>query len=325
MRTRKVPPALVPASPEQMARAAWLYYAESMTQAQISRLMRISRAKVIGLLAAARDSGLVRIRIDTKSSTQLALERRLVERFSLHEAVVVPAPAHQEDVARVVGHAVGIYLGDHLRDGMSIGVGWGMTLHLSLRAIGDQPLARLSVISLLGGITHSRTLTPATVARRLADAFAADCYQLTAPLVVANPRVARSLWAEPGLDELRDRAQHADLVVASVGDVSAKATLFREGLLTGADLKSLRQAGAVGDLLCHFLDADGHGVDHPLNARMITVGLDDVRRVPRIIVASGGRRKVAALRAAMKAVPVRVLITDETAAVGLLESQPSGR
>lgn len=325
MRTRKVPEAIVPASPEQMVRAAWLYYAESLTQAQISRLMRISRAKVIGLLAAARDSGLVRTRIDAKSSTQLALERRLVERFSLHEALVVPAPASQEAVARVVGHAAGTYLSDQLRDGMSIGVGWGRTLQMSLKAIGDQPLERLAVISLLGGITHSRTVTPATVARRLADAFAADCYQLTAPLVVANPRVARALWAEPGLHELRDRARQADLVLVSVGEVSANATLFRERLLKSTDLTSLRQAGAVGDLLCHFLDAQGHVVDHPLNARMIAVGLDDVRRVRRIVVASGGRRKVPALRAALKAVPVRVLITDESAALGLLEGDTQRR
>lgn len=319
MRTRKAAAAIVAAPPEQIVRAAWLYYAESLTQVQISRLMRISRARVIALLAAARDCGLVRVRIDAKSSAQLTLERRLVERFSLPEAVVVPAPASEADVARVVGHAAGTYLVDQLRDGMSIGVGWGETLHMSLKAIGDQPFKRVSVISLLGGITHSRTVTPATVARRLADAFAADCYQLTAPLVVANPDVARALWAEPGLHALRDRARQADLVLASVGDVSARATLFREGLLPRAELAGLRRAGAVGDLLCHFLAADGRVIDHPLDSRMIAVGLDDVRRVPKIVIASGGRRKVAALRAAMRAVPVRVLITDEAAALGLLD------
>lgn len=321
MRTRTAP-AAIPA--EQMVRAAWLYYAENLTQAQIARLMRISRGKVIALLAAARDSGLVRVRIDAKSSAQLALERRLVERYSLQEAVVVPAPARAADVARVVGHAAGTYLVDQLRDGMSIGVGWGETLHMSLKAIGEKPFARLSVISLLGGITHSRTVTPATVARRLADAFAADCYQLTAPLVVANPVVARALWAEPGLRELRDRVRHADLVLASVGDLSANATLFREGLLSGAERASLRRSGAVGDLLCHFLDANGRVVDRPSKPRMIAVDLDDVRRVPRIVVASGGRRKVAVLRAAMRAVPVRVLITDEAAALGLLAGEAIG-
>ena len=324
MRSEKAPAAIVTGPPEQMARAAWLYYAESMTQAQIARLMRIGRARVIGLLAAARESGMVRVRIEAKSSGQLALERRLVERFALHEAVVVPKPASDANVARVVGHAAGTYLGDQLRDGMSIGVGWGETLHQSLKAIGDRPFRRLSVISLLGGITHSRTVTPATVARRLADAFAADCYQLTAPLVVSDPAVGRGLWAEPGLHELRDRARQADLVLASVGDVRASATLFREGLLPSAEIAGLRAAGAVGDLLCHFLDANGREVDHPANPRMIAVGLDDIRQVPSIVVASGGRRKVAALRAALLAVPVRVLITDESAAAGLLEDLPPG-
>ena len=56
--------ALLATPDEQRARVAWLYYAESMTQVQIARLLRISRAKVIALLAAARDSGLVRVRID---------------------------------------------------------------------------------------------------------------------------------------------------------------------------------------------------------------------------------------------------------------------
>jgi DNA-binding transcriptional regulator LsrR (DeoR family) len=72
--------------------------------------------------------------------------------------------------------------------------------------------------------------------------------------------------------------------------------------------------------LCHFIDASGRVVDHPVNQRVIAVGLDDLARIPRIAIASGGRRKVAALRAALAAVPVSVLITEEVAARGLLES-----
>jgi DNA-binding transcriptional regulator LsrR (DeoR family) len=310
-------------APEQRVRAAWLYYAEGMTQAQIARTMQLSRVKVIALLAAARDAGLVSIRVNAKAAAQLELERRLVDRFSLHAAIVVPSPAREIDVARVVGHAAGVYLGDQLRDGMSIGIGWGETLHQGLKAIGEREVTQLSVVSLLGGITHSRTVNPATVARRIADAFRADCYQVTAPLVVAHPRIAAALWSEPGLRDLRDRARRVDLVLASVGDLSTRATLWREGLLARADLASLRAAGAVGDVLCQFLDASGRTVDHPVNQRMIAVSLDDVRRVPRIVLASGGRRKVAALRAALYALPAHLLITDEAAAQGLLEA-PAG-
>jgi DNA-binding transcriptional regulator LsrR (DeoR family) len=71
-------------------------------------------------------------------------------------------------------------------------------------------------------------------------------------------------------------------------------------------------------VLCHFLDANGRVVDHPVSRRVISVGLDDLRRVPRIVIAAGGRRKVAAIGAALKAMAAKVLITDEAAARGLL-------
>jgi len=137
-------------------RAAWLYYVEGLTQEQTAGVMNISRAKVIRLLAAARDGGIVRIRIEARGSEQIALERRLMAAFGLHEAIVVPTPANEAEIATVVGHAAGTYLSDQVRDGLSLGVGWGATLSMSLKALSCPPFERLSVISLLGGMTHSR-------------------------------------------------------------------------------------------------------------------------------------------------------------------------
>jgi DNA-binding transcriptional regulator LsrR (DeoR family) len=53
---------------------------------------------------------------------------------------------------------------------------------------------------------------------------------------------------------------------------------------------------------------------------VIAVGLDDLRRVPWIVIAAGGRRKLQAIQAALKATRARVLITEESAARGLLEA-----
>jgi DNA-binding transcriptional regulator LsrR (DeoR family) len=230
----------------------------------------------------------------------------------------VPAPADEADIATVVGHAAGTYLSDQVTDGMSFGVGWGATLHMSLQALGGQPCQKLSVVSLLGGMTHSRAVNPSAVARRIADAFGADCYQLTAPVMVADESVRKALWSEPGLRELLERARRVDLALVSVGDVSEEATLFRQGILPRSALASLQAAGAVGDVLCHFIDAEGNVVDHPVNRRVVAVDLDDLRRVPKIVVAAGGSRKVAAIRAALKATGAGVLITEEAAARGLL-------
>jgi DNA-binding transcriptional regulator LsrR (DeoR family) len=300
-------------------RAAWLYYVEGLTQEQTARVMKISRAKVIRLLAGARDGGIVRIRIEARGSAQIALERRLMATYGIRGAIVVPTPAHEAEIATVVGHAAGTYLSDQVRDGLSIGVGWGATLNMSLKALHSPRFAGLSVISFLGGMTHSRAVNPSAVARRMADALGADCYQLTAPLMVADGALRAALWAEPGLHELLERARHVDLALVSVGDVSEEATLFREGLLPRSQLASLRKAGAVGDVLCHFIDAQGRVVDHPASQRVVAIALEDLRRIPTVVVASGGQRKVAAIRAALKALTVGMLITDENAAAALVE------
>src|SRR6186713_2885894 len=111
----KRPPAPIEStpSPDLSVRAAWLYYIEGLTQEDVATSMGVSRAKVIRLLAGARDHGIVHIRIEAKGSEQLALERRLIETFGLSEAVVAPAPADTSAIAAVVGHATGTYLADN--------------------------------------------------------------------------------------------------------------------------------------------------------------------------------------------------------------------
>ena len=299
-------------------RAAWLYYVEGLTQEQIAQSMHVSRAKVIRLLASARETGVVRISIDAKGTPQLALERDLARAFGLKEAIVAPSPVDAGAVDAIVGEAAGAYMSAQVRDGMSIGVGWGQTLSMSLKAIGTQSHERLAVISLLGGMTHSRAINPSAVARRMADAFGAECYQLTAPVFVANVTMRDALWAEPGLRELLEHARNVEIALVSVGDLSEDATVFRERLLPRSALASLRKAGAVGDVLCQFVDREGRVVDHPVSRRVVAVALDDLRRLPKVVIAAGGARKAIAIRAALKATHASVLITDEAAAQALL-------
>ncbi|GMU72146.1 MAG: sugar-binding transcriptional regulator [Burkholderiales bacterium] len=302
-------------------RAAWLYYVEELTQAEIARALGLSRAKVIRLLSAARERGVVRVELDARDTAGLALERRLVERYRLELAIVAPSPTRESAVADVVGHAAGTWLSREVREGMTLGIGWGRTLHASLAALRERTVERLSVVSLLGGMTHSHTVNPSAVARRVADALGAECYQLTAPLVVSQGAMRDALWKEPGLNALLERARKADLAIVSVGDLSADATLFREGLLPRAALRALAAAGAVGDVLGHFIDAGGRVVDHPVNRRVVAVGIADLRKVPRIAVAAGGRRKAAVIDAALRATGARILVTDEGAARALVDSR----
>ena len=76
--------------------------------------------------------------------------------------------------------------------------------------------------------------------------------------------LAEALWRQDDLKELYQRAREVDIALLSVGDVSKQASIFRRDVLNWSDAQSLRAAGAVGDVLCHFVDADGKVIDHPL-------------------------------------------------------------
>jgi DNA-binding transcriptional regulator LsrR (DeoR family) len=45
--------------------AAWLYYADEMTQSEIAKTLNVSRATVVNYLQEARSRGIVSIRIST--------------------------------------------------------------------------------------------------------------------------------------------------------------------------------------------------------------------------------------------------------------------
>ncbi len=301
-------------------RAAWLYYVEGLTQEQIGEALGLSRIKVVRMLAAARTEGLVKIRIDARSARQAGLERGLVTCLGLDEAVVVPAARDPANIAAMVGYAAGLWLSGKLTNGTALAVGWGQTLHQALRGIQPRHLERMSVVSLLGGLTHSRSINPSAVARRVADMFGADCFQLTAPVFVSDAALREALWREPTLRELLERARAADIALVSVGDLVADSTLFRERLLPQSDLASLEKAGAVGDLVCHFIDAEGEQVDHPVNQRVMAVSPADLKGIGLVAIAAGGAHKAKAIRAALRASDAKVLITDESAAEALLST-----
>lgn len=299
-------------------RAAWLHFVEGLTQEQITQALDTTRLKVVRMLATARTDGTMRIEIAAKSASQVECERALIARFGLEKAIVVPNAGSTENAAALVGYAAGQWLLSEMRDGLSLAVGWGNTLNFALRGMASRQFDHASVISLTGGTTHSRAINPSAVARRIADMFGADCYQITAPIFVSGPTIREMLLAEPGLQDLLRRAARADLALISAGDLTPDSTLVREGLILEADIASLRNSGAVADILRHAVDAGGALVDHPVNRRVMAAGPDVLRAIPRVAIASGGAEKAIAIRAS----GARILITDEAAARAMLRPVP---
>jgi DNA-binding transcriptional regulator LsrR (DeoR family) len=173
------------------------------------------------------------------------------------------------------------------------------------------------VVSMLGGLGRGSEINTYETASRLAEAAGAQCYYLAAPTFAASDALRDMLLEQPGIREILERGRRADMALVSVGSLEPAATNRRLGLLTDEDAAELLAAGAVGDLLGHYLSPDGRVVDHPLNRRVVGLAPADLKGVPRAILASGGPDKVGIVRGALAGGYVNALITDEATAAAL--------
>jgi len=301
-------------------RAAWMYYIEQRTQNDIAELLNIGRVTVVRLLADARARNEIQITITGKLSDTTALERDLEQTFGLQQAVVAPVSDPEADPLPAISAATGALISSIVKSGMCIGVGWGRTLYSSLPFIHGQTLENLRVISLLGGIIQARRFNPAEFAWQFAEKFQGEGFLVPAPAIVDSVETRRSLIENCGIDTIFDMANELDAVLLSVGGLQPSTTTFTVGYLTDTERKSLTEAGAVGDLLFHFFNRSGAIVEHEINSRIMSVGLDSVRRSPLRILASGGREKTDALLGAMSLLAPNILITDEHTAAMVLQS-----
>lgn len=304
---------------EQLAtRAAWLYFIGNSTQAQIAKKLGLTRLRVNRLLAQAREQGLVQIHVTGRLSACVALEHALVDRYGLKDAVVVPAPADASQLRPVLAAAAGHYLSQHLHDNMSVGVGWGRTLRLSLSSVTRRSYRKLSVVSLIGGLTQSSAVNPHETASHLADIVGGQCYYFAGPAFTDSAESRDILMNQPMLREVFERGRTVDLAFLSVGDLAHSNTMTALNLISDAEVKSLQAAGAVGDLCSHWINMAGEVIDHPLNSRAVGLPPVHLKGVKESILVSGGKAKVGVMHGALVAGYANRLLTDEATAAQLL-------
>lgn len=314
------------AEEQLQTRAAWLYYNEELTQAEIAHKLGLTRARVNRMLSACRENGLVQIAITARPASCVELERRLERAFGLVGALVVPTPARDERLYAAVGETAGAHVSEILRDGQSLGLGWGRTLRASINGIRQRSLRDVSIVSLFGGLPRSATTNPYDIASLFARRFeAAECWYIAAPMFVSSREVRDTLMRQDMFRSVFEHAARVDVALVSAGDLTARATNVQLGALSEEEWRSLLDAGAVGEIFGYFLDASGHPVDHPLNERIMAPDLEDLKRIPRVVLASGGARKIPILHSVLKQGYAHTFITDEIAARGVLDAHARER
>ncbi len=298
-----------------MAKAAWYYYHEDMTQMQISEMLGLSRMKVIKLLERAKQTGVIQFRFRHDSEQRLETERVLTERFALKDCFVVPAPPSAEEVNENVAKAASMYIGSRISGEAFINVGYGDTTSRVLNHLAIDAEHVLSCVSLTGGVSHYLPNARSSI-------FNSRLYLIPTPLLVSSEEVADAMKAEKLVQDVRDLVPLSSLSVVGIGAMNDQATVLMSGILTSNDFLLLKRNGAVGDILSHFINERGEPVSTDLEKRTISIGLDTLKSLDNVIGVAAGLSKTEAILAVLRGGYLDVLITDEPTADALLERTP---
>lgn len=306
-----------------LARAAWLYYIEQFTQSQIADKLGVSRSTVIRLLQRARQSGLVTITLAVSEET-FELERDLEKRFGLKSVRIVPQAEDSETQRRWLGQVAAGTLQEMARKDSILAVSWGRTLRAMADSLsGEVAIPGMQIVALIGGLHNADHGTnPYEVAKLVGQFFDAPARALYAPVYVRNAETAAGLISDPGLNEALDMARRASLVVFSAGSLSERATMIRLGYVNPTEKEFLKRQGAVGDIACRWIDANGEPVPLPPTIHPIGIGLSDLRTIPDRLMVAGGASKLEVILASLRGGYATHLITDEGVASALLEHAP---
>lgn len=308
-----------PADAALMARICWYYFKEGQTQDAIAQRLKITRKRVNRILGDARESGFVQITITSPTGPCHELEADLVAAFGLRQAIVVPSPMAGTDARPLVGAAAGQYVSDRLPPSGALGISWGGTINAAAQNLKRRTGMNNRVVLLCGGLAESTLVNPYDNAAMMARALHATCYYITAPMFAQSRELRDALVASEPIRSILAMVPGLDLALLSAIDLSEQSKPLEYGVISRETWQSLRDTGAVGDICGHYLDAEGRSIDHPLTSRVVRPALDDLRSVPELVLAAGGLQKVSIIRAAIRAGLCHILITDEDAALALIQ------
>jgi DNA-binding transcriptional regulator LsrR (DeoR family) len=304
---------------DDAARAGWLYYVAGNTQEEIATKMGISRQSAQRLVSLSVSEGLVKVRLDHPIGRCMDFAERLRHRYGLDLSEVVPSDPASTSSTLGLAEAGATEIERCLKaiEPTIIAIGTGRTLKAAIEQLQPMECPHHKVVSLTGNIAPDGSAAFYNVIFNVADTVKARSFPMPLPVFASSASERELLHAQPMISATLDLAARASTTFVGVGHLDDDAPLLLDGFITSDEQVELARSGAVGEICGWVYDAEGRLIDGPTNARVASAPIPS-RENGRVIALAMGRRKAAAIRAALTSRLINGLITDEDTAALLL-------
>jgi len=305
---------------ELLVAASNLYYVEDLTQQEVARRLHLSRITVTRMLKQARESGLVQITVKAAMPEMHRLALALEQEWGLSVVRVVASSRDPKVTLSEMGRAGAELLARLLTPGCRVGVAWSRTVSSIVPFVKTPPRPPREVVELAG--TYLERGQRYAVSWPLAHRLGVPLKSIPMPVIVRSERARALMMDEPSIRQAFAEAEHVDVAMVGLGEVSASSSLVRCGYLGAAQLRELRDRGVVGEVLMSCYDARGRPVQVSFQDRVVSIGLERLSRLPTVVAMALGPSKLAAIRGALNGGFIHGLVTDRDTAAQLLEDGP---
>jgi central glycolytic genes regulator len=244
----------------------------------------------------------------------LDLQRRIVAKFGLRGAFVVPGNYETERICRdALARATGEAILGVLGPSDVIAVSGGSTLADVTRHLpSHQDYPAVTVAPTGGGLGDALEIEANTVAVQLAHTLGARSRLLHLPADLDADSVNALFDSQPTVREMFELFRSAYFVVQGVGTLRSVAA--RRGF-TAEGIDALERRGAAGESLGYFFGIDGKVVEP---GGGVGIRLEDLGHVAHVIAVAAGASKALAITSLLRSGLPHIIVTDETAARALL-------
>jgi len=299
-----------------------LYYVDKLTQTEIADRLGLSTTKVNRLLQQARELGYINYVIRTPFQQIFELESRLKAVFGLQEAIVIPTVGESSSsLLTAIGPVAANYLLENIRDGDILAITPGTTVEAVINSADTARHYQIEIVPMLGAIQGHIESNLNYLAAELADRLGAKSYMLHAPAYVDTRDQAEVVRSMEPVKKILDIALKADVALLGIGTVNPEASRFVEfTALSAEELNHITEGcGGVGEIAAHVYDIEGRPCAKEYADRVIGLTLEQILDISFRIGVSASASKALPIYAALRGGYLHALITDEAAALGVLD------
>ncbi|MEP3276934.1 MAG: sugar-binding transcriptional regulator [Stappiaceae bacterium] len=305
---------------DDAARAGWLYYVAGNTQDEIAKKLGVSRQSAQRLVSLAVSERLIKVRLDHPIAHCMELSVKLRKKFDLEKCEVVPSDPTSQSSTVGIAEAASEEMERYLKSSkpLIIAMGTGRTLRAAVEQLPPMDCPQHRIVSLVGNIASDGSASMYDVIIRIADTVKAPHFPMPLPVIASTAQERALLQDQKPMRNILDLAAQADVTFVGIGSMDDQAPLLDDQFITRDELRALRRAGAVGEIVGFVFDGNGDLIEGLTNDRVAGAELTRDPEKPVFGIAAGAH-KVPAIKAALNGKLINALITNEITAEQLLE------